>query len=137
MKNQSLYQPLRAEHSALLADRRTLLAHLLAPVSVESAQRLLNCGTIAADAVGHHEAIGVLIGDELVRVAGFEWVTIDDDYGSEPVVVHPRKMAVIAPLSVVTNRFEDGDATFSIRDLIEEALATVEDIEARSRSAQD
>jgi len=46
-------------------------------------------------------------------------------------------MAVIAPLSVVTNRFEDGDATFSIRDLIEEALATVEDIEARSRSAQD
>ncbi|MEZ0171994.1 DUF3806 domain-containing protein [Microvirga sp. TS319] len=108
------------------------MAHLLSPASLIEAQRLLDCGALAAEAVEDREAIGVLIGDELVRMVGFAWVTIDDDYGSEPVVAHPHKMAVIAPLSAVTNRFEDGDVPFNIKDFIEEAIATVEGIEARN-----
>jgi len=133
MAKQPLYQLLRDDHLALLAHRRARLARLLSPASITEAQRLLDCGAVADEAFEDQQAIGVLIGDELVRVAGFEWVTIDDDYGSEPVVAHPRKMAVIAPLSAVTNRFEDGDVPFDIKDFIEEALANVEDIEARSR----
>ncbi|SCZ04213.1 DUF3806 domain-containing protein [Microvirga guangxiensis] len=137
MNSQPLYQSLWADHKTLLTERRVLLAGLLAHVSIESAQRFLDLRAIADHAVEEQEAIGVLIGDELVRVAGFKWVTMDDDYGSEPVVAHPHKMAVIAPLSALTNRFEDGDTPFDIRDLIENARAIVEEVDAKSRDFEE
>ncbi|PVE26390.1 hypothetical protein DC522_01110 [Microvirga sp. KLBC 81] len=135
MTNQSLYQPLWSTHATLLADRRARLARLLSPVSIEGAQRLLDHGAVADDAFEDQEALGVLIGDELIRIAGFEWATIDDSYGSEPVVAHPHKIAVIAPLSAVTNRFEDGDIPFDIQAFIQEALAIVKDVDAKDRSS--
>ncbi|KLK91555.1 hypothetical protein AA309_19350 [Microvirga vignae] len=137
MANHPLYQPLWDDHAALLADRRALLARLISPASIESAQRLLDCRTVADDAIGDQEAIGVLIGDELVRAAGFEWATVDDDYGSEPVVAHPSKMAVIASLSAVTNRFEDGDIPFDIQGFIEEALAIIQETETSDRNTRE
>ncbi|HZH11414.1 MAG TPA: DUF3806 domain-containing protein [Microvirga sp.] len=135
MANQPLYQPLWVSHTKLLAHYRMYLARLLKPVSIESAQRLLDDGAVAGDAIEDQEALGVLIGDELVRTAGFEWVTVDDGYGSEPVVAHPHKLAVIAPVSAVINRFEDGDIPFGIQAFIQEALATVTDVDAGDRNS--
>jgi len=146
MQAKPLYQPLWADHASLLASRRARLTELLARLDearlpqasspVECAQHLLDMGVVAADAIEDQEAIGVAIGDELIRRAGFTWVTVDDDYGSEPVVAHPGKVAVIAPLSAVINRFEDGDVPFDLRAFIVESLVVIEQTEIKERSSE-
>jgi len=133
MARQSLFQPLWATHSRLLAEYRLHLARLLSPVSIDSAQRLLDEGSVANDALEDQEALGVLIGDELVRAGGYEWVTVDDGYGSEPAVAHPSKMVVIAPLSAVINRFAEGNVPFAIQAFIQEALSAARDMDAEER----
>jgi hypothetical protein len=136
MTGQNLTQPLWADHHDLVASRQKHLSLILNDVSISSAQRLIDCGGIATDAIEDQEAIGVLIGDEIIRRAGFEWVTIEDEYGAEPVVQHPFKIAMIAPFSAVLRRFEDGDVPFDIQDFIEEALEVIQDIEAKRRDNQ-
>lgn len=133
MSHQSLYQPLWVTHSKLLAGYRLHLERLLCPVSIDSAQRLLDERAVANDAVEDQEALGVLIGDELVRLGGYEWVTVDDGYGSEPAVAHPNRMVVVSPLSAVVNRFAEGDTPFAIQAFIQEALSVVKDVDARER----
>jgi Domain of unknown function (DUF3806) len=135
-----IWEPLSSDHEAFLAGGRDALEKLLSTLNggspgeqqplLNAVQRLLDQRLVNESDIPAQEAIGVLIRDEIVRRAGYRWVTVDDEYGAEPAIAHPVKRAVIFPLSAVTKRFEDGDIPFDLVDFVDEAIRTVEDVEA-------
>ncbi len=101
-----LYQPLRADHSHMLASRRSVLVELFSHLDLdqvglrsplEKVQIVLEQGLVANDAFEYQEAVRVLVGDELTPWVGFEWVTVDDEYGSKPAVAPPSKWQFFPP----------------------------------------
>ena len=86
---------------------------------VAFAQSVLDHHLVSPKSVSDGEAIGVLIGDQIVRRGDFQWLDVTDQWGTEPVVCHKQKQVFAAPISGVLKRFRRGEADFNVAELVE------------------
>jgi hypothetical protein len=127
------YYPLSEDHAEILRSHRDAIEDVKAQMvnfgwvkkaisPARLAQEIIDREIVPLDAVPYQEAIGVLIGDEIVAREGFVWLTVEDEYGRDPVTCHPIKSASVDPISAVVKRFERGEHQFDVEDFISEAV---------------
>jgi hypothetical protein len=130
MQSSVRFFALMPEHSAILAQHRMAIEDLRAqifaegqlPSLIEATQVLLNENLIPSDLIAYQEAVGVVIGDDIVSRAGFRWLSVEFDGVLEPSVCHPEKSLFVSPLSAVVKRFRRGETKFDAGHFITEAI---------------
>src|ERR1700744_3583852 len=109
MQSNPRFFALTAHHAAVLDEQRAAIEDLRdqvfergrAPSLIETAQVLLERRIIPVELIGYQEAIGVVIGDNIVSRAGFRWLTVQSGDISEPSICHPEKSVFVSPMSAV------------------------------------
>ncbi len=145
------FSPLQSEQINWLKNRQQDLHHFISEFSpIDSFPRIDAYNRIGLDVLDRAFAsalrsgssdpqitervigtIGVAFGQRLVNEAGFEWVIVTDDYGTELAVrAFPEKAEiVICPMDFVAKRWEDGVTNF-LDSGYEEIMQHVEEIKA-------
>lgn len=110
-------------HRKNLADLRSqmIAAGLIgrAAAMATFGQAILDHHIVSGDSESDAEAIGVLVGDCMVARGGFQWLSVMDAYGTEPVVCRAKKAAFAAPISAVQKRFRRAELDFNFPELVE------------------
>ncbi len=52
------------------------------------------------------QCLGITLGDALVQKLGFEWVTVEDEYGRDPAIQLPGTSIILFPLTMISKRIE-------------------------------
>jgi len=55
------------------------------------------------------QCMGVVLGDTFVQEMGMEWITVEDEHGSDPAVRLPGTFVIIYPLTMISKRVERGE----------------------------
>jgi hypothetical protein len=87
-------------------------------------QAILDHHIVSGDSESDAEAVGVLVGDCMVARGGFQWLSVSDAYGTEPVVCRAKKTAFAAPISAVRRRFRRTELDFNFAELVENLVHT-------------
>ncbi|HEX4303239.1 MAG TPA: DUF3806 domain-containing protein [Rhizomicrobium sp.] len=85
-------------------------------------QEILERDLIPADSIGYQEVVGVAIGDQIVEMENYRWLTVTVDGQAEPAVCHPVKSVFISPLSAVIKRFARGERQFDASHFVYESI---------------
>jgi hypothetical protein len=125
---------LSAEDAAHVEKRRTWVRdHYDADArhhyeTVEGKLRLLHTivrsGWIAPNEKWKLQSLGVTFGDALAQRMGLSWVTVEDEYGSDPALQDQGTTIVVFPLTTISKRIERGDA-INIQELFDQACRTI------------
>lgn len=70
-------------------------------------------------------ALGVAFGELIVAQAGYYWVRLTDEYGSETSLAHPTAAAECHPISMMQKRVERGE-DLDIAGLRDDTIALVD-----------
>jgi hypothetical protein len=62
------------------------------------------------------QCMGIVLGDAFVQELGMEWVTVEDEHGTDPAVRLPGTSVIIYPLTMISKRVERGE-TVDVFDL--------------------
>jgi hypothetical protein len=73
-------------------------------------QALLEAEVFAPDQTYELQCMGIVLGDAFVQHHGFEWVTVEDEYGRDPALRFPKTSVLIFPLTMISKRIERGEA---------------------------
>jgi hypothetical protein len=112
------YAPLDKEWSADLAEKREAIKdlaedHSLAIKGDEGdlavLQQIIDDKWIAKDDTAKFQALGVILGDILVKKLGVSWSLFNDQNYTEPVLKADNADVHIAVMSLLLNRLERGD----------------------------
>ncbi len=55
------------------------------------------------------QCMGIVLGDTFVQELGMEWVTVEDEHGTDPAVRLPNTSNIIFPLTMISKRVERGE----------------------------
>ncbi len=55
------------------------------------------------------QSLGVTFGDALAQMLNLEWVSVTDEYGTDPALRYPGTTILVYPLTAISKRVEDGD----------------------------
>ena len=131
MSSRIRFFPLTADHFAVLDEQRHALSELCDQIqlrdwrgrrlpALKAAQELLDRKLIPRDLTAYQEAIGVVIGDEIVVREGYRWLTVEYDEVLGPSVCHPQRSIFASPLSAVVKRFARGETVFDLEHFVTE-----------------
>jgi hypothetical protein len=95
-------------------------------------QDLLDDGVIATDAVFEQQALGVVLGDIMVRELGYQWVVVDDDFGRSRALRIGERGDYIYPVTMISKRYEKGIPVV-VEELYAKARSVAESARARRR----
>lgn len=70
-------------------------------------------------------ALGVAFGEMICAQGDFEWVKLEDEYGSGPALALVGLDVVCSPIEMIEKRLEDGEAV-DLVDLCSDTIATIE-----------
>jgi hypothetical protein len=56
------------------------------------------------------QCMGIVLGDTFVQEMGMEWITVEDEHGSDPAVRLPGTSVIIYPLTMISKRVERGES---------------------------
>ncbi|MFD1156423.1 DUF3806 domain-containing protein [Roseovarius aestuarii] len=71
---------------------------------------LLDASVFAPDQTYELQCMGIVFGDAFVQQHGFEWVSVEDEYGRDPALRFPRTSVLLFPLTMISKRIERGEA---------------------------
>ena len=80
------------------------------------------------------QSLGITLGDALVERHGFEWVTVEDEYGRDPALRLVGTSILVFPLTMISKRIENGE-TVDIYAMIAGVQRTVANIVAQLQSS--
>jgi len=131
MPSRIRFFPLAASHLAALDEQRAAIDDLCDQLelrdprgerlpALSAAQILLDQKIIPRDLIAYQEAIGVIMGDEIVAREGYRWLTVEVDGNLEPSVCHPQLSIFVSPLSAVVKRFARGEVVFDVEHFVTE-----------------
>ena len=109
------YFSLLTEHRELLSKNRLLAQKTMNALTgrsndheckIEDGQRLYNAlASSGGEGLDHLIiALGVFFGDEVIKRGPFEWVTVKDSFGIDPVVAHTISKAHASPIAAIHKR---------------------------------
>jgi hypothetical protein len=55
------------------------------------------------------QTLGITLGDAFIQKMGFEWVTVEDEYGRDPAIRLPGTSLLLFPLTMISKRIENGE----------------------------
>jgi hypothetical protein len=55
------------------------------------------------------QCLGITLGDAFVQKMGFEWVTVEDEYGRDPAIRLQGTSSILFPLTMTSKRIEKGE----------------------------
>jgi hypothetical protein len=70
------------------------------------------------------QSLGVTFGDALAQEMGLSWVTVEDEYGSDPALHDQGTTVVVFPVTTISKRIERGDAV-DVRELFDQACRSI------------
>ena len=79
---------------------------------------------IARDETWKLQSLGVTFGDALAQELGLSWVTVEDEYGSDPALHEEGTTLVVFPMTTISKRIERGDAV-DVRELFDQACRSI------------
>lgn len=85
-------------------------------------QALLDQRVLAADQVYELQALGVVLGDVMVKQLGFSWVVVQDEIGRSRALRFRDTDTLVFPVTMISKRVE-GDVRFEVSDLYAKAEA--------------
>jgi hypothetical protein len=56
------------------------------------------------------QCMGIVLGDVFVQELGMEWVTVEDEHGTDPALRLPGTSILIFPLTMISKRVERGES---------------------------
>lgn len=56
------------------------------------------------------QSLGITLGDAFVQRCGFEWVSVEDQYGRDPALRLPGTSIILYPLTMISKRIEAGES---------------------------
>jgi hypothetical protein len=85
---------------------------------------IVRSGWIAPNEKWKLQSLGVTFGDALAQRMELSWVTVEDEYGSDPALQDQGTTVVVFPLTTISKRIERGDA-INIQELFDQACRTI------------
>jgi hypothetical protein len=70
---------------------------------------ILQAGFIAPEETWKLQSLGVVLGDAMAQELGFDWVTVEDEYGRDPALQDPLSTLILFPLTTISKRVEQGE----------------------------
>jgi hypothetical protein len=72
-------------------------------------ETILKNGWIGPAETSKLQALGIAFGDALAQKLMLDWVTVDDEYGSDPALNWPGTSLYSYPLTTISKRIEQGE----------------------------
>ena len=70
------------------------------------------------------QSLGVTFGDALAQRLGLSWVTVEDEYGSDPALHEDGTTIVVFPVTTISKRIERGDVV-DVQELFDQACMSI------------
>jgi hypothetical protein len=78
------------------------------------------------------QCMGIVLGDTFVQEMGMEWITVEDEHGSDPAVRLPGTTIIIYPLTMISKRVERGE-TVDVFALFNGVADQIDQIKAKTK----
>jgi hypothetical protein len=78
-------------------------------VKLEALQQLVDEHAFQPAQTYELQCLGIVFGDAFVRATGMEWVTVEDEYGSDPALRVRGTTIIIFPMTMISKRIERGE----------------------------
>lgn len=101
------------------------LAQADGPLTIEQVQAIYD--VIAKDPKSFPEAViavGLAFGQTIVSEGNYEWVRVEDQYGSETVLSPNGYSLILSPISMIQKRMDDGESV-DLSELREQATSVI------------
>ncbi len=76
------------------------------------------------------QSLGITLGDAFVQRCGFEWVSVEDEYGRDPALRLPGTTIILYPLTMISKRVEKGESV-DVYSLIDGVAQKADEVRAR------
>lgn len=95
---------------------------------IETLQRLLDAGVLAASETYQLQCLGIVFGMLVIdHVDGLDWAIVEDEYGRDHAIRYHSTSLLIFPMTMISKRVEAGDVV-DVAELFEGACAQIEAI---------
>ena len=129
-------RPLTAEEEEARRDALEMAARLVGGTPPLSENQVAELYLVLSDEypdfLEGQIALGIAFGELIVAKAGYEWVRVTDEYGSETALAPPGVQGACHPISMMQKRIKDRADI----DIAQTRDATIEVVEDRVRSGQ-
>lgn len=112
----------RARYGAPLPGGRDDLAVL---------QRLVDDHAFRLDQTFELQSLGIVLGDVLAIHPDLSWVTVQDEYGTDPALRYKTTSILIFPLTMISKRVEDGREV-EVEYLYEATLSRIRELDSEA-----
>ena len=124
----------RARVAELARRRLGLTLGRRTSTDLDALQRLLDERVVGPRDTWDQQALGVVLGDALVRDQGtLSWVVVDDRFGHSRALRWRDSLHVFYPVTMISKRIELGDSV-EVRGLYEQVVQAVAKLEAERAS---
>lgn len=91
-------------------------------------QRLVDDQVFRPDQTYELQSLGIVLGQVLALHPDLSWVTVQDDYGTDPALRYKTTSILVFPLTMISKRVEDGREV-EVEYLYEATLTHVREVE--------
>ncbi len=91
---------------------------------------ILANGWIEPDETWKLQSLGITLGDALIQREGYDWVTVEDQYGRDPALKIEGTTMILFPLTMISKRIESGE-TVDVYQLIDGIVGMVDESRAK------
>ncbi len=88
---------------------------------------ILKSRWVTRDETWKLQALGIALGDALAQKLMLDWVTVDDEFGSDPALNWPGTTIFSYPLTMIAKRIEQGE-TIDVQVLFDTACSELNEM---------
>ena len=94
-------------------------------------QRLVDDHAFRPDQTYELQSLGIVLGEVLAMHPDLSWVTVQDEYGTDPALRYKTTSILVFPLTMISKRVEDGREV-EVEHLYEATLSHVRELETEA-----
>lgn len=94
-------------------------------------QRLVDDQVFRPEQTYELQSLGIVLGQVLAGHPDFSWVTVQDEYGTDPALRYKATSILVFPLTMISKRIEEGREV-DVEDLYASTLTHVRGLEGES-----
>ena len=95
-------------------------------------QRIVDDKVFRADQTYELQCLGIVLGQVLAAHPGLAWVTVQDEFGTDPVLRYKDTSILFFPLTMISKRVDDGREV-DVKDMHDWVLRQAEELEAQAK----